>query len=95
MNDFNRDTVLNLKGVHFEMRGGIQTVTLKDAVLKEQAPSKPPLLYAKTFICVGAPSTNKSEFVHGLCRECCQRCGKQKYGMCDSVDPYGLMTKAA
>ena len=93
LNDFKRDTVLNLKGVHFEMRGGIQTITLKDAISKEQAPGKPPLLYANTFIFVGAPSTGKSEFIHGVCRECCQRRGKQKYGMSASIDPYGLMTK--
>ena len=42
LDDFIRDMVLNLRGVHFEMREGIQAVTLKDAMYTAQGPNKPP-----------------------------------------------------
>ena len=50
LEDFKRDVVLNLKGVHFEMDGVIRTVTLKGAMYTQQAPGKPPLCYANTFM---------------------------------------------
>jgi len=93
LKNFKKDLVLNLRGLHYEPIGGIQTTTLKDAISKPQAPQKPPLLYAKTFIFVGKPATGKSEFVHAMCRECCKRANKDTYAMSASIDPYGLMTK--
>ena len=93
LDNFKRSMVLNLRGLHCEMNSGILTTTLKDAISRPQAPGKPPLCYAKTMIFVGKPSTGKSELVHGLCREFCQRHGKDKYAMSGSIDPYGLMTK--
>ena len=53
LDDFKRDTVLNLRGVHYEVREGIKAVTLTDAISKEQAPGKPPLMYSKTLISWG------------------------------------------
>ena len=94
LDDFKRDTILNLRGVHYEMREGIQAVTLKDAMYELQGPSKPPLTYAKTLIFAGAPCAGKSELAHGLRRECCQQRQKTKYGMSGSIDPFGLMTKS-
>lgn len=94
LDNFKRSMVLNLRGLHYEMNSGIMTTTLKDAISRPQAPGKPPLCYAKTMIFVGKPSTGKSELVHGLCREFCQRHGKDKYAMSGSIDPYGLMTKS-
>ena len=93
LDNFKRNTVLNLRGVHYEVSSGIQVTTLKDAISRPQGPGKPPLCHAKTLIFVGKPSTGKSEFVHGLCREFCQRHKKDKYAMSGSIDPYGLMTK--
>ena len=94
INNFKKDTVLNLRGVHFETSSGVQTTTLRNAISQPQAPGKPPLLYSKTIIFVGKPSTGKTELVHGLSRECCQRRNKDKYGHGSSIDPYGLMTKS-
>jgi hypothetical protein len=94
LENFKKDLVLNLRGVHYETTSGISTTTLKDAISKPQLPGKPPLLYAKTFIFVGKPSTGKSEFVHAMCRECCKRANKDTYAMSASIDPYGLMTKS-
>ena len=94
LDNFKRSVVLNLRGLHFETSTGIMTTTLKDAISKPQAPGKPPLLYSKTMIFVGKASTGKSELIHGLCREACQRRKKDKYGMSASIDPYGLMTKS-
>ena len=94
LDNFKKDLVLNLRGVHYETTSGISTTTLKDAISKPQLPGKPPLLYAKTFIFVGKPSTGKSEFVHAMCRECCKRANKDTYAMSASIDPYGLMTKS-
>ena len=85
--------MLNLRGLHYEVSRGIQMTTLQDAISLPQAPGKPPLCHAKTLIFVGKPSTGKSEFVLGLCRECSQRRKKDKYAMSGSIDPYGLMTK--
>ena len=93
LNDFKLDVLLPLKGVHFETRTGIKTVTFEDAILKPESPNKPPLIYAKTLIFVGKPGTGKSELLHALCRECCQRFEKTKYGMSASIDPFGIMTK--
>ena len=94
LDDFKRDTILNLRGVHYEAREGIKAVTLKEAMYEEQGPGKPPLLYSKTLIFVGVAGAGKSELIHGLCRECCQRRQKTRYGMSGSIDPYGLMTKS-
>ena len=94
LDNFKRSMVLNLRGLHYETNRGIMRTTLKDAMSQAQAPGKPPLCYAKTMIFVGKPSTGKSEFVHGLCREFCQRRGKDRYAMSASIDPYGLMTKS-
>jgi hypothetical protein len=94
LNNFKREMILQLTGIHYEPGGGILKTTLKDVISKQQTPTKPPLCYSKTMIFVGRASTGKSEFVHGLCREFCQRHGKDKYGMSGSIDPYGLMTKS-
>ena len=48
LNDFKLDVLLPLKGVHFEPRTGIKTVTFEDAVPKEEAPRNPPLMYSET-----------------------------------------------
>ena len=94
LDNLKRNTVLSLRGLHYETNSGIMTTTLKAAISQPQAPGKPPLCYAKTMIFVGKPSTGKSEFVHGLCREFCQRRGKDKLAMSASIALYGLMTKS-
>ncbi len=94
LRDFKRETVLGLQGVHFESDGRIQTTTLRDAISKPQSATKPPLYLTKTFIFVGLAGGGKSEFMHALAREFCQRNGKTCYGFSASIDPYGLMTKS-
>lgn len=94
LNDFKRDTVLGLKGVHFEREGGIQMTTLREAISAPQSATKPPLYLTKTLIFVGRAGDGKSEIMHGLSREFCQRKGKTCYGFSASIDPYGLMTKS-
>ena len=94
LDNFKRDVVLGLKGVHFEREGGIQITTLKDTISMQQSATKPPLYLTKTLIFVGKAGGGKSELMHGLAREFCQRNGKTCYGFSASIDPYGLMTKS-
>ena len=70
------------------------TTTLRDAISRPQSPTKPPLYMTKTLIFVGLAGGGKSEFMHALAREFCQRNGKACYGFSASIDPYGLMTKS-
>ena len=88
LSDFNKDVVLGLRGVHFDVTGGVQQVTLKH-VLYESA-----LAYHKTLIFVGKAGKGKSEFGRGLAREFCQRHEKLVYAESGSLDPFGLMTKS-
>ena len=43
LDNFKRNTVLNLRGVHYETGSGILRTTLKDAISQPQTPTKPPL----------------------------------------------------
>jgi len=94
LNNFKRATVLNMEGMHYENDGAIHITTLRDAISRPQSPTKPPLYLTKTLIFVGLAGGGKSEFMHALAREFCQRNGKACYGFSASIDPYGLMTKS-
>ena len=93
LHNFKRDTVFNLQGVHFENDGKIHVTTLRDAISSPQSATKAPLYLTKTLIFVGVSGGGKSEFMHALAREFCQRKNKVCYGFSASIDPYGLMTK--
>ena len=94
LRDFKRAAVLGLQGVHFESDGHVRVTTLREAISQPQSATKPPLYLTKTLIFVGLAGGGKSEFMHALAREFCQRKGKTCYGFSASIDPYGLMTKS-
>ena len=67
---------MGLQGVHFESDGCIRVTTLRGAISQPQSATKPPLYLTKTLIFVGLAGGGKSEFMHALAREFCQRKGK-------------------
>ena len=75
--NFDREKVLKLRGVHYEPRCGIKVTTLKEAMYDQQSDVKPPLYLSNTLIIVGQAGAGKSELIKALCRECCQRRGKE------------------
>ena len=93
LRDFKKSVLLPLQGVHYDLNEGLRTISFIDAILKEEAPQKPPLMYSKTLIFVGNSQTGKSELLHALCRECCERAGMTKYSIGGSIDPLGILTK--
>ena len=95
LENFDRKKVLNLRGVHYEVGQGILHTTLKNAISKPQIEGAKPALYLeKTLIFVGKAGMGKTELAKALCREFCQRNGKDKYGFSNGIDPYGVMTKS-
>jgi len=93
LDNFDKEKVLNLKGVHYEVNQGILHTTLRDAISTPVARGVPALYLKKTLIFVGKAGMCKSELVMGLCREFCQRNGKGKYGYSNGIDTYGVMTQ--
>lgn len=90
LHNFKRATVLNMQGVHYESDGTIHVTTLRGAISESQSPTKPPLYLTKTLIFVGLAGGGKSEFMHALAREFCQRNGRTCYGFSASIDPFEL-----
>lgn len=93
LRDFTRNA-LELVGVHYESDGIVRTTTLREAITQPESATKPPLYLTKTLIFVGRAGAGKSECMHALAREFCQRKGKTCYGFSASIDPYGLMTRS-
>ena len=98
LDNFDRPKILAMRGVHCERaangRMKIMKVSFRDAMEKPAAPGKPPLYLLKTLIWNGEAGCGKTEFVHGVARECCKRKQKDVYSCASSLCPLGIMTKS-
>ncbi len=97
LDNFVKNKVLTLRGVHCERRGDslvLLKTTFRRAMEEPAGKGKPPLYLLKTLIFNGVAGGGKTEFVHGVARECCKRTQKDAYSMASSLCPLGIMTKS-
>ena len=97
LDNFVKQKVLALRGVHCECNGGrleIRETTFRKAMEEPAGKGKPPLYLLKTLIFNGVAGGGETEFVHGVARECCKRSHKDVYSCSNSLCPLGIMTKS-
>ena len=96
LDDFIRERVLGMQAAYFDQRDSrIRTTTLRKCI-SERVEGLPMFALDRTLILVGPPGVGKDNLIRGLCREFCQRRGKNlyAYGTGECLDAFGTMTKA-